>query len=336
MEIRTLKMTHPKLRDVAHSHDRVQELADHWEEGEADAAGQSDLHHARDGSREKGRRALVLHHLLGTIDSALVELLRGLTLHARFHAILRLCQEDRAASCQKTRCAVVEGVLLLSVVSHGDHREDLHLQGHAHCLVRPLLQNRGECTAVQAHGAFVLQYLHDGIGRAFVIARAAALVICDSSLDGLHRCDGADSLANASTQSAQHVHRGCQLPRLLVTRKVDQVRVGSPTEHLLETCANDAYSCSSVQALDAVLLNGLRGAIHDALVLRIGLGLELQLRLHVLRGIRQGGLCASCQETLDHGLRPGVLLRDESHCLESAICASQRSRRASRGLVAET
>merc|ERR1740121_3291463 len=83
------------------SHHLVQQLADDWEEGEADATGHAHLDHAWDGASEKAGGALSLHHLHGAIHGALVQLLGRLALHPGLDAILRLRQHHGATTCEE-------------------------------------------------------------------------------------------------------------------------------------------------------------------------------------------------------------------------------------------
>mmetsp|Transcript_69152 Transcript_69152/g.144417 ORF Transcript_69152/g.144417 Transcript_69152/m.144417 type:complete len:344 (-) Transcript_69152:19-1050(-) len=295
-------------------HDLVQQLADHREEREADARSHADLNHSGDGAGEEGGGALVLQHLHGAVHGALVHLLGGLALHSGLDAVLRLSEDHGTAAGEETSTTVVDGVLLLRLVAEGDEGEDLHLEGHSHGLVGALLQDGGEGTSVQAQGTLGLQDLHDGIARALVLAGVSSLVISDSSLHSLDRGHCADSLADAGAHAADHVHGRAQLAGLLVTADhVHQVRVGSPSEHLLEAGTDDTDAGTTVETLQAVLLPGLGEAVNHAAVLGVRLGLQLELRLDVLRGVGQEGLGSSGQETLHHGLHAGVILGDESH-----------------------
>eukprot|EP00425_Heterocapsa_triquetra_P001538 CAMPEP_0195055136 /NCGR_PEP_ID=MMETSP0448-20130528/3859_1 /TAXON_ID=66468 /ORGANISM="Heterocapsa triquestra, Strain CCMP 448" /LENGTH=334 /DNA_ID=CAMNT_0040084737 /DNA_START=133 /DNA_END=1137 /DNA_ORIENTATION=- len=304
----------------------VQKLANHGIDCEGQANVRGHLDAAGDGAGKERGDAFILEHLHCAVQGALVELLGLLALHLRLHAILWLRQEDRADACHGPRDAVVDWAGLFGLVAHADDGEALQLQRHPHGLVARLLRDGRQGAAVQAGWTLALEDLHDCVTGATVVPGAATHVIVDARLYGLDRSDRADSFENAGSQSAQSVPNDANLA-LLIPEECGDVRVRAPPAHLLGPCPEDADAGSLVQPCEAVLVDGLLEDVGHAGVLRVGLGLELDLRLGKLQGERRNDHGATRGEALDDALER-MLLLDESHQTDQGLARKLTSRKA--------
>mmetsp|Transcript_29464 Transcript_29464/g.57726 ORF Transcript_29464/g.57726 Transcript_29464/m.57726 type:complete len:351 (+) Transcript_29464:185-1237(+) len=295
--------------------DLVQDLADHRVESKGKPNIGSHLDAPRQRSCEEDRDTFIPEHLHRAIQRSLVKFLGLLALHARFHAILRLSQEDRTNACHGPGDAIVDRVFFLGLVAKTDHREELKLQRHPHGLVARLLQDGGQSAAVEAKGALTLQNLHDRISGALVVAGAAAHVVIDSCLDGLHRRHSTNGLHHSCTEAANRVSDDRDLA-FVISEQVGDVGVGTPAEHLLESSTEDPDTSPFVEPSEAMVLNRLLEAFYHVGVLRVALRLQLHLRLAILKWIRHDNHGTARHESLHHALC-GVLFLHECHCDQS-------------------
>mmetsp|Transcript_8846 Transcript_8846/g.13050 ORF Transcript_8846/g.13050 Transcript_8846/m.13050 type:complete len:326 (+) Transcript_8846:271-1248(+) len=275
-------------------------LAEEGEDAEGDANIEGDTDHSRPGAGEEEGGALVLHDLHGAVHGALVQFLRLLALHSGLDGVLRHRDDDRHGAGCSTGETVVDGGghLLLVVTNHQLH--DVELSRESHSLVGGLLGDGGHDASVQTTRPFVLQDLHEGIQRSLVVASSSSHVVRDTSLQGLDGSHGEDSLSHAAAGTREHSGGNAQVA-LVVLELVGNSLVSSPPGGLLAGGADDQGRSTGVETHEAILRDSLPAAVKDAGVLRVGLGLELELSLHKLGGVADNGLDETSQETLHEG-----------------------------------
>mmetsp|Transcript_43419 Transcript_43419/g.94543 ORF Transcript_43419/g.94543 Transcript_43419/m.94543 type:complete len:338 (-) Transcript_43419:58-1071(-) len=254
--------------------------------------------------------AIRLHDLHHAVKSPLVHLLRVFALHPRLHRVLRHSEEDGHSPGAGASSPVEEGIVTLHWVVSGHEAHEEELRRKADHLIGTLLGDGGDHAPVETHWAFVLEDLHDGVGRTRVVLGSPAHVVRHARLDRLHGRDSQHRLRDTATEAGKHPRRHGNVA-LLVLELISHVRIARPPRGLLEGGPDDQRQGAAIKTHWPIRLHRLDAAVQNARVLGRFLRLELELSLDELRRVADDCLNAASQEALDqcpHGRLAGILL----------------------------